>query len=499
MSHSIFDQLRYRFGERIDGVTRREVLRGSLMTGLALLLSGPSVFGQQMKPNGKSVVVIGAGFAGLAAAYELLSVGYDVAVVEARERVGGRVLSFDSFVPSRFVEGGGELIGRNHPTWIAYAKKFGLEFMENAETDAKMPIVIGGELLSDKRAAFLWKEMDAASKLMDRDAETVVEDEPWTTPNADALDHRTVAEWLRGVRASTLAKKGLAAQLISNNGVALDKQSYLGQIAQVKGGGVDKYWTETEVFHCKGGNQQLAHRLVDAIGAERVKTRLPARAVRVEDDKVVVDLADGSEITADDVIVTVPPAVWNKITFVPALPPTLTPQMGSNVKYLVSLKNRFWKDAKLSSNSLSDGNTQFTWEGTDGQEGDAPAEMVAFSGGPGSEAMRAIPAHQREVAYKKDLAKRYPTLAKAFVAGRFMDWPAADWTMCSYSFSAPGQVTTVGPLLYKGIQDKIHFAGEHTCYKFVGYMEGALNSGVSVARRSASHGQRANKFGINCR
>ena len=65
-----------------------------------------------------------------------------------------------------------------------------------------------------------------------------------------------------------------------------------------------------------------------------------------------------------------------------------------------------------------------------------------------------------------------------------MDWPKDKWTMASYSFPAPGQVTSVGPVLRKGM-GRMHFAGEHTCYAFVGYMEGALNSGASVAKRIA--------------
>jgi monoamine oxidase len=66
-----------------------------------------------------------------------------------------------------------------------------------------------------------------------------------------------------------------------------------------------------------------------------------------------------------------------------------------------------------------------------------------------------------------------------------MNWPSAEWTLAGYSFPAPGQVTTVGPLLHDGIEGRLHFAGEHACYKFVGYMEGALNSGVAIARRLA--------------
>jgi monoamine oxidase len=484
MSHLLFRQLRNRYGQRIDGATRREFLRGSLATGTALLLSGPVAFAQT-KPNGKSVVVIGAGFSGLAAAYELTAAGYAVTVVEARDRIGGRVLTFTDFVPGRTVEGGGELIGSNHPTWVAYAKKFGLEFLDIVESDDTSPIEIGGRTLSDKESSDLWDEMNKASKLMDKDSDSVPADEPWNTPNAAALDKRTVADWLAGIDASDLAKKGLAAQLVSNNGVALEKQSYLGQLAQVRGGGGDKYWTESEAYHCKGGNQQLARKLADGVGADRIALKLPASKVTIKAGKVVVSCADGREITADDVVVSVPPSVWKTIAFDPGLPPGLAPQMGADVKYLMSLKNRFWKEAKLSADSLSDGNIQLTWEGTDGQEGDAPAEMVAFSGGPGADAMRAVAADKRDAAYMDDLKKRYPTLPDAFVASRFMDWPGTEWTMASYSFPAPGQVTTVGPLLAKGIEGKIHFAGEHTCYKFVGYMEGALNSGVTVARRLA--------------
>jgi monoamine oxidase len=466
--------------------TRREFLRGSLAAGTALLLSQPGGLTRPARPSGKSVVVIGAGFAGLAAAYELLSAGYDVRVVEARDRIGGRVLTFDNFVSGRFVEGGGELIGRNHPTWIAYANKFGLEFLDIDDSDDETPIVIGGELLSKKVAARLWKEIDEASELIYRDAQTVVEDEPWKTPNAHALDMRTVAAWLKNIHASSIAKKGLAAQVVADNGVALDKQSYLGQLTLVKGGGLEKYWTETEAFHCKGGNQQLALKLASAIGSERINVKLPARSVAIKNDKVIVGADDGREFVADDVIVSVPPSVWGGIKFEPALPPGLTPQMGSNVKYLASVKSQFWKSARLSPNSLSDGNIQFTWDGTEGQDGEGPAAMVAFSGGPASEAMRGVPAEKRDAAYRTILAKRYPRFESAVVGSRFMDWPATDWTLCGYSFPAPGQVTTVGPLMYKGVANRIHFAGEHTCYKFVGYMEGALNSGVSMARRLAA-------------
>jgi monoamine oxidase len=109
MPRSLIGRLRSRFGPPIDAVTRREVLQGSIALGTALLLSGPRAFAKPPKPLGKSVVVIGAGFAGLAAAHELLSAGYQVTVLEARDRGSGRVVTFDNFVPGRWVEGGGNI------------------------------------------------------------------------------------------------------------------------------------------------------------------------------------------------------------------------------------------------------------------------------------------------------------------------------------------------------------------------------------------------------
>ena len=100
------------------------MLLTSMSAGAGLLLSSRG-FAQAHTGRGR-VIVVGAGFSGLAAAYELVSAGIDVQVVEARNRVGGRVLSFRDFVPGKVVEGGAELIGSNHVLWQAYAKRFGL-------------------------------------------------------------------------------------------------------------------------------------------------------------------------------------------------------------------------------------------------------------------------------------------------------------------------------------------------------------------------------------
>lgn len=467
-----------------SGISRREMIQRSLAATAGLLLSEQfsGRAGAQGKPG--RVVVIGAGFSGLTAAYELSRAGYVVTVIEARNRVGGRVLSFSDVVPGKNVEGGGELIGSNHPTWVTYAKQFKLEFLDVSEEDAEAPIVLGGKRLSDKESEALWEEFETTTNLMNADAAKITDpSEPWRSPNAEALDKRTLASWIQSVNASPLCKTGLDAMMTADNGMLAEWQSYLGNLAMVKGGGLETYWKDSEVYRCKGGNQQLARRLASAIGSERVLLQSPVRSVNVGDQNVRVTLASGRVLEAEHVVLTAPPTVWNRIAFEPVLPPTLMPQMGSNVKCLIALKSAFWRQAELAPDSLTDGPIHMTWNGTDGQPGGGAA-LVTFSGGPASEICRGWAPAARIENHVAALEKIYRGIRPSFVKGRFMDWPSDIWTKGSYSFPSPGQVTTQGPTLRQGI-GRLQFAGEHTSYAFPGYMEGALESGAAAARRIA--------------
>ena len=139
----------------------------------------------------------------------------------------------------------------------------------------------------------------------------------------------------------------------------------------------------------------------------------------------------------------------------------------------------FWRPAELAPDLLSDGPVTMTWDGTDGQPGGGAA-MVAFSGGPppisaasgGAQRDRELPCRAR-----KGLSRHPGELRE-----RTASWTGRrdPWTKASYSFPAPGQVTAQGPTLRQGI-GRLHFAGEYTSYAFMGYMEGALNSGAAVA------------------
>ena len=484
MPRSLFARLHDRLHPEAR-VSRRDALKASAASVAGLLLSacsgGPD-HGDKLIPR---VCVIGAGFAGLACAHELAAAGYDVTVVEARERTGGRVLSRRDFIPGKSVEAGGELIGSNHPLWLAYAKKFGLTMLEITEEEGLCPLRFEGKLLTETEQGALYEELQPALQAINAQAISVVADEPWLTPGAAELDALSAAEALAALKASPAADRELRRQLAADNGAALERQSWLGNLAVVKGGGLEKYWTDSEVLRCSGGNQQLAQKLADAIGGGRVRLGVPAVRIDATAGGVVVKLADLTRIEADWAVVAVPPNVWRKIAFDPPLPHELAPQMGVAVKYLAALDRAFWRETGQTPDALTDGPVSETWDSTNGQPKGEGVCLTAFSGGPAAEACRAFGRDGRAEKYAKEMTALWPEFEKHFQKYLFMDWPADEWTGGSYSFPAPGEIVTVAPKLREGC-GRVQFAGEHLCSPFVGFMEGALQSGVATAKRIAT-------------
>lgn len=481
---NLFQMLERRFGSPLDGLTRREMLRASVAAGAGMLLSSSLGF-SATRAAGKKVIVVGAGFAGLAAAYELTSAGYEVLVIEARDRVGGRVHTLDRFVLDKTVETGGEMIGANHPTWAAYANQFGIKFREIIyDKDADSPIQFGGELLNAGAARRLWREMREALSKINADAAKVDAYEPWKSAGARELDLRSTGRWIDGLDASDQCKVAISIQLTAINGMIPAWQSYLGNLAMVKGGGVEDYWTKTDFYHAIDGNELLAGELADELGPARFLFVTPVTAIATSAKGAKVTVANGQTLEADDVVLSAPVSTWNRIAFDPPLPPDLAPQMGTNTKFLMAFKDRFWQKQKLSPRSLTNGPVNFTWEDTNNQPGDVGACLTAYSGGPMADRTMSWSADEREAKYMELLEPLYPGIDRALVESRFVNWHADPFARGSYSFPAPGQVTTIGPILQAGL-GHLHFAGEHCCPAFVGYMEGALQSGVLLAKRLA--------------
>lgn len=472
-------------------ISRRDLLKTGLATAAGLLLSASESRSDQNRGQGKKVIVVGGGFSGLACAFELTSTGCDVMVLESRDRVGGRVHSIGDLVPEKFAEAGGEFIGSNHPTMVSYAAKFKLEFLKLGHHEGKVPkpVVLNGKRLSSADFKATRADVDGSLDQMTADARSIDPEQPWKSPDAEKLDTLSTGAWIQSRQISPLAKDLLGAQLTANNGAAIDLQSHLGNLTQIRGGGLERYWTDSERYRCRGGNDQYARKLAAGITDDRVQLKTAVTDIACDDHRVRVTTAAGKVFEADDVVLCIPPTTWSKVRFTPELPAVLRPQMGQAVKFLTAVRDHFWKKHDMRPGSMSYTGTGHTWLGTENQDANDLREvLISFISGPAARKWSDHPMDTRTNDFLTAMESLQPGFKESLTETRFIDWLTSPWTGGGYSFPAPGQITTQGPMMQTGI-GRLHFAGEHTCYQFVGYMEGALHSGVDAAKRVLMRGR----------
>ena len=463
--------------------SRRDVLRFTGALSASVLLGACSA--PQRRSRGPRVIVIGAGFAGLACARELCEQGVRVTVLEARDRVGGRVRSLPIGSPSKNTEAGAELIGSNHPCWVTLAERFGIEFLDVPDDEGlEAPIVLGGRRLSRTDSERLWTEMDVALSGMNAAAEHVDADEPWCSENAAELDRQSVAQWIESRDLDPDLRRAIHAGTAANNGVPTERQSLLAMYAQVKGGGLERYWSESEVYRAQGGNQSLAIALASTLPSDALLLSTAVVGVEQSARGARVTCADGRTLEADFVVLATPPSSWRHVRFDPPLPADLAPQMGVSVKYVSGMDGRFWRELGIGQYALGDGEAAITWDPTSGQDQGEEAALTVFASADPAERSRARGSADRRAAYERELDLCFPGFARHVTTTRFHNWPAEKWTGSGYSFPAPGEVVRVLPRLreWHGV---LAFTGEHTSSAFVGYMEGGLESGLRTARMLA--------------
>jgi monoamine oxidase len=307
----------------------------------------------------------------------------------------------------------------------------------------------------------------------------------------------SLGDWVSTLGCSPVAKRAIEAQFENTNGAPVHKQSFLANLAAIRGGALhgkpDDYFTQSETVKCEQGNQMLATRLAEEIvhAGGVVATSTPISSIKLDRDKVTVTSASGVVTEADYVVLAIPPSLWpsggpSDIRIDPPIPPEFHMSMGLAVKYLSAVKTRFWFGAGLSPNAVSD-TIGVTWDGTDNQlqlNGE-PVELSLFAGGPA--AASAIDLLKRagpeglDAFYAREIGKLYGGYAGNRASAQFVCWPQERWTRAGYSCPAPGEATRIGPFLNQPFHDRLFFAGEHCCLPFFGYMEGALQSGEATA------------------
>ena len=367
---------------------------------------------------------------------------------------------------------------------MTFARHFGLAMSMLSGEDQydaaglAMPMLIGGRHLSAAEQKTVHDEMDGAFHAWAKDAEGVTEPwKPWTTPNAAALDAETLdAHIPREV--SELTREVIRFHFEQDNTTPISRQSWLGALAQIAGGGGYAFFEDTEVFRCAAGNQSLATHLAARLNIDRHR----ARNIRAG-AQLFVDLDKGShggerEGPFDFAVVAVPSVAMEKLTIDGKPFPLRAVGHGPAVKYLSGVERRFWVAEGIAPSGMSH-RLGMIWEGTDNQMDTARFDLSVFAGGRNAKA--AIDAHGGTAYFQPRLSEVFPHY-EAFAA-EFENWPAR--AGMGYSCPAPGDVTTTQKSYADLVDGRIAVAGEHTSPPWFGYMEGALQSGLVAAVRIA--------------
>ena len=396
------------------------------------------------------VVVAGAGFAGLLAAYRVAQAGHEVVVLEARDRVGGRVWSQELVPgdPRSVIERGGEFVLDGYDVMRAALAELGLE-------------------LADTTMSYYEREPRGGAVTTVRDVARCAAAVAGLA--ASAPPGASLAEAVAGWRGSPAALAAFVSRVVVTHGVAADVLA-AAAVTDVTGGFA---WRPS--WRVAGGNQRVAAGLAGRLGSS-VRLRSPVRAIQHDHEGVRV-LTAGGAVAAEAVIVAVPMAVLRALPFSPPLPdarraawrraglahnaklhlPLARPAAASAVQ---SVPERFW-----------------TWTATDAS-GQVQPVVHAFGGTePG---LAALGVAEGPARWASRVAALRPELAVDPDQALLTTWNDDPWAGESYSAHTVG-VAGGDDELIAAPAGRVHFAGEHTAAAWAGLMEGALRSGARAA------------------
>lgn len=474
-------------------VSRREFLKACAAAAV------PAVAPSLARAADRRVIVVGAGLAGLAAAFELGNAGVDVVVVEQSSRAGGRVKTIRGhFANDAWIDVGGQTSGGGYANFFFYANQLGCKF-EQQSVVAGTPrpdllLHLGGRLLplSALRAdPARWpvaltdaEKAVAPSRLLWHYLQPIATEigavENVLKPPYLPYDELSLAELLRQQGASDAAVRLIDHTLNYNSVDTVSALSALRDVCRVLQRG-----TGGVGLNLVDGNQSLPEAFAGKLG-ERIRYRTSVTAVRQHEQGVTVEVQSGGlsdTLAADRIVLAVPFTALRKIALEPALPAgrraiiDALPYTQIAQAYLQT-SQRFWESGGPVSMIVSDGPLERLFDASDKMDGDRGL-LVNWVNGTGTGAVRSADPEQHLQRVIRELERIWPGSATAIEATLTNNW-SLSYAEGAYAHYAPGQMARHAADIGTPV-GRMHFAGEHTELVAPG-MEGALTSGRRVAR-----------------
>jgi len=437
--------------------------------------------------GGVTVLVAGAGLAGLAAARDLVALGASVTVIDARERIGGRVWTVrDGFTGGQHAEAGGDLIDEAQHEIRNLCAELGLKLTRilrrgfayvGTDRSRKARVVV-------RDASRGWERIGARLRKLGRPYQLA--EQRWDSPIAEDLARRSVSQWLDEVGADDELRttvRGLRGFFLADP----EELSLLALVDQFAGEGPSLPW---KTYRVDGGNDRLAAALAAPLG-ERLRLNTELVAVSHRGNVVRATVKRGraaASISSEYLVLALPATTLRRVPITPALPAQQHDAIarlkyGRATKTLLQFSQRFWRGPhgpQAFGSSLPFG---AIWDGNEQQRG-RTGILSSLAGGGASDAAQTILSREGPQGFVNALNWLGSERA-TLIASRQIVWENDPLARGGYAFFDPAFDPQLRAWLARPC-GRLFFAGEHTSLKWQGYMNGAIESGRRAAAEVAA-------------